>query len=150
MENEFKRIVEVNGVKVEVDLRTAKRVDSFKVGDPVKVLIKNYSDYKSHFGTIVGFDEFKSLPTIVVAYLDAERWSEQPLRFVYINEKTVDVEICCHERHDLSLNKADILTQFDREVNKLEQQIRDLARKRTYFLEMFGKHFHDSSEQVTA
>lgn len=45
-----KRIIEVNGVKLEVDLRNARRVDEFRVGSPVKVLVKNYSTYESHFG----------------------------------------------------------------------------------------------------
>ena len=35
---EEKRIVEIDGVKIEVDLRTAKRIDTFAVGDNVKVL----------------------------------------------------------------------------------------------------------------
>ena len=41
MSDEQKRIVEIGGVKIEVDLRTAKRVDSYRVGDPVKVLTKS-------------------------------------------------------------------------------------------------------------
>ena len=40
---EEKRIVEIDGVKIEVDLRTAKRVDSYKVGDNVKILEKEKS-----------------------------------------------------------------------------------------------------------
>ena len=42
MEN--KRIIEINGIKLEVDLTTAKRIDEFKVGDNVKVLRKSYND----------------------------------------------------------------------------------------------------------
>ena len=34
---EEKRIIDINGMKMEVDLRTAKRIDTFKVGDNVKV-----------------------------------------------------------------------------------------------------------------
>jgi hypothetical protein len=34
---ENKRIVEIDGVKIEVDLRSAKRIDTFRVGDNVKV-----------------------------------------------------------------------------------------------------------------
>ena len=41
---EEKRIIEVNGIKMEVDLRNAKRIDQFKVGDSVKVLVKSYSE----------------------------------------------------------------------------------------------------------
>ena len=34
--------VEINGVKMDVDLRTAKRVDTMKVGTRVKVLTRSY------------------------------------------------------------------------------------------------------------
>ncbi len=33
---ENKRIIEVAGVKMEIDLRTAKKIENFKVGDNVK------------------------------------------------------------------------------------------------------------------
>ena len=39
MENENKRIIEVNGVKMEIDLRQAKVIDNYKVGDYVKVKV---------------------------------------------------------------------------------------------------------------
>ena len=32
-----KRIIEINGVKLEVDMTTARRIDEFRVGDTVKV-----------------------------------------------------------------------------------------------------------------
>ena len=60
MENqEQKRIIEVNGVKMEIDLRNAKVVENYKVGDYVKVLIKEYNSYKSYIGNIIGFDNFE-------------------------------------------------------------------------------------------
>ncbi|MHC4294732.1 MAG: hypothetical protein ACYSTL_04025, partial [Planctomycetota bacterium] len=51
------RVVEINGVKLEVDLRHAKVIDQFRVGDRVKVLKKKYEKvYESHPGAIIGFD----------------------------------------------------------------------------------------------
>ena len=73
MENqEQKRIIEVNGVKMEIDLRNAKVVENYKVGDYVKVLIKEYNSYKSYIGNIIVFDNFEKTPTIVIAYLKNE------------------------------------------------------------------------------
>ena len=136
-----KRIVEINGIKVEVDLRTAKRVDSFKVGDAVKILKKKYSDsYESHFGMIVGFDEFKNLPTIIVAYLNTGSW-ETPLSFESINAKTEGIEICPQDPNDIGIAKGDLLAAFDREMTKKEQELREIQRKRKYFVEMFGRYF---------
>ena len=57
MEN--KRIVEIDGVKIEVDLRSAKRIDTFKVGDNVKVLCKDYNNqFKVKPGIITDFANF--------------------------------------------------------------------------------------------
>ena len=47
MSEDNKRIIEINGIKMEVDLRNAKRIDTFKVGDPVKVLDMTYQPQKS-------------------------------------------------------------------------------------------------------
>ena len=43
-------IIEINGLKLEIDLRSAKRIDSFRVGDNVKILRKDYNSYKSCYG----------------------------------------------------------------------------------------------------
>jgi ribosomal protein L19 len=89
-----KTIVEINGVKLEVDLRTAKTVEEYRVGDTVKLLKKEYGDsYKSYAGMIVGFDPFISLPTIIVAYID-QSYSGVDIKFDYLNAKSEGVEIC--------------------------------------------------------
>ena len=58
MEN--KRIIEINGVKLEVDMSTAKKIDEYRVGDNVKVLKKDYSgNYDVLAGVIVEFVNLK-------------------------------------------------------------------------------------------
>jgi len=143
--SEHLRIVEINGIKIEVDLRTAKRVDQFKVGDAVKILKKKYGDsYESYFGMIVGFDEFKELPTIIVAYLDPSSYSAA-VNFVYINFKTTDVEICPHDPDDLGIEKEDVISKFNREIEKKEAEISDLLSKKQYFERMFGRYFKNEN-----
>ena len=70
MENENIKTIEINGVKLEVDLRTCRRIDTFKVGDNVKILKKQYNEYRVYSGVIVDFVNFKERPAIVVAYFD--------------------------------------------------------------------------------
>jgi hypothetical protein len=147
--NMDKRIVEINGVKMEVDLRHAKRVDSFRVGDPVKVLVKQYTSYQSYFGMIVGFDEFKNLPTIIVAYINPSAY-ESAIQFVYINSETKDTEVVSHDPTDLGIEKADVLEQFNRQITKKEEEIRDLKRKQSYFLSRFGAFFEKAAAHQEA
>ena len=76
---EGKRIVEIDGVKIEADFRTAKRIDTFAVGDNVKVLCKEYDgQYKVKPGIITDFANFKEKPTIVVAVFNEGSWGSSP------------------------------------------------------------------------
>lgn len=135
-----KTIIEINGIKMEVDLRNAKVIDNYRVGDTVKVLVKGYSDYKSHVGMIIGFDEFQQLPTIVVAYLDIE-YSTTAIKFVYINSNTKDIEICKINDWDIPYSKQQIIDRMNVEIDKKEAEVRELNQRKSVFLQMFGKYF---------
>lgn len=138
--SEEKTIIEVNGVKLEVDLRQAKRIDTFKVGDSCKILKKGYSNYESHLGVIVGFDDFKNLPTIIVAYLEIE-YSTANIKFAYINSESKDLELCGVNDWDHPFTKQDIVDKINLEIEKKEEELRQLNSKKKVFLEMFGKYF---------
>ena len=133
-----KTIIEINGVKMEIDLRQAKRVDTFKVGDNVKVLVKQYEGYKSFPGAIVGFDEYKNLPTLVVCYL--ETGYNAAVKFAYINAESKDIEICPMNDEDV-FEKAYVIESIDREINKKEAEVLDLKGKKAYFLAHYNMCF---------
>ena len=136
--------IEINGIKFDVDLRTAKRVDTFKVGSHVKILLKSANSYieeKVRPGVVVGFEPFESCPTIIVCYVDIS-WSEAKLEFAYINAKTHDkYELVMSIDDEISFTKEDVLTRLDREVAKKREEIAEIERKRTFFLEHFNKYF---------
>ena len=138
---EDKRIVEIDGVKVEVDLRTAKRVDSFRVGDNVKILDKNYSGYKVKPGIIVDFAEFKELPTIVIAVFEEGSWSSSPsISFIYYNKETAEnVEIVPASEDEIKLSKDGVIEKFEREIQKKKNEWIDLQNQLVYFKKHFLK-----------
>ena len=136
------QIIEVNGIKMEVDMRYATRVDNFKIGSKVKLLEKDYSSWKSHYGVIVGFDDFKKLPTIIVAYLVVD-YSGAELKFAYINNETDKYELILSVNDELPLNKDDLLESFNKERLKLTASIEELDRKESYFLRHFNQYFND-------
>ena len=41
-----KQIVEINGVKFEVDMSSAKIISEYKIGDKINVLVKDYQEKK--------------------------------------------------------------------------------------------------------
>lgn len=141
-------IIEVNGVKLEVDLRHAKRVDNLKIGDRVKCLVKSSygGGMSTHAGVVVGFEPFPSLPSIVVAYLDTG-YASGTLKFQTFNSETKDFEVIADlDNNALEVDKAHIIAQFDRDSAKKMQELEEIEAKRAFFIAHFGRYF----ENVTA
>ena len=140
--NEFEREIEIDGVKVAVDMRTVKKIDVYRVGDNVKVLKKSYDNYRTYSGVIVDFVNFKELPAIVVAYFDQD-YSGTSIEFVTITKDTNDIEIAPCLPHELSINKNRVIDKFNYEIEQQQHKVDELKAKRDYFLENFGKFFEE-------
>lgn len=138
---EEKRIVEIDGVKIEVDLRTAKRVDSYKVGDNVKILEKESSDYKVKPGIIVDFAEFNELPTIVIAVFEEGSYYSRPsIKFINYNAKTSEkIEMVPASEDEIKVSIDSVVEMFEREISKKKNELLDLQNQLDYFMEKFLK-----------
>ncbi len=138
-------IIEINGIKLEVDLRTAKKVEEYRVGDTVKVLKKEYGDsYKSYPGMIVGFDPFKDLPTIIVAYID-HSYSGVEIKFAYLNTQTEGIEICHTDSLDMAVDKGRVVDALDQQIAKKQEEVKDIQHKKDYFLRNFARYFEEAA-----
>lgn len=137
-------VIEVNGVKMEVDLRTARVVhQNLRVGSKVKILDKgnSYGGPTVHAGVIVGFEPFTDLPTIVVAYVKTG-YNSEGLSFAHINSKSADRwDLVPSIDDELPIAKADVLAHFDREIAKTEAALNDIRSKRDFFLRHFQLWF---------
>lgn len=140
-----KRIIEIDGVKIEVDLRTAKRIDTFRVGDNVKVLCKEYNgDFKVKPGIITDFANFKEKPTIVVAVLE-ESYSGVSINFIHIYDGMEDkFEIVYATEDEVKLSQEGVVEKFEREIAKKKHEMEELQFK----LDFFKKHFLKTKEEV--
>jgi len=149
-DTQSKTVIEVNGVKMEVDLRHATRIDQLVVGDRVKVLKKEYTDYRVYAGVVVGFEAFQKLPTIIVAYVKAD-FTDATVEFIYFNSESKDVEIIKAIDDDtLDLSKPEVMKAFDRELAKLDVKARELKEKRAYVEKHFNAYWKDiEQEQAT-
>lgn len=140
MEN-TKRIIEINGIKLEVDMSTARRIDEFKIGDNVKVLQKNgSSDYNVLAGVIVEFVNFKELPTMIIAVFKQD-WNGTRLDFINFNSKTEGYEITPCSEHELKLEKNKVMDKMQAEIDKKLAEAADLQNKKDYFEKYFAKYF---------
>ena len=136
------QVIEINGVKLEVDMRTAKRIEELRIGDKVKVLVKEYGDsFKVHPGVIVGFEPFAKLPTIVICYAIIS-FSSFDLKFLHFNAKTAEgFEIIKALDDDIELSKDEVIKLFDRKVAEKTREIESLKEQREYFLKQFGVYW---------
>ena len=136
------QVIEINGIKLEVDMRTARRIEELRIGDKVKVLVKDYGDnFTVHPGVIVGFEPFNALPTLVVAYAIIS-YSSFDLKFLHFNAKTKEgFEIIKALDDDIELSKADVVNLFDRKVAEKGREIEELKEQREYFLRQFGVYW---------
>lgn len=141
--DENTRIIEINGVKLEVDLRQCKVIENYKVGDQIKVLVKDYSDYKTYPGVIVGFDDFEKMPTISIAYLK-EDYNGATIEFIVFNDATKDkVNICPLSSLDRFFSQADAETKLDRQIDNKQKELAELQQKKIFFKQAFAKYFQE-------
>lgn len=135
------QIIEINGVKLDIDTRVAKRIDAIKVGTRVKVLKKEYSSYKVHHGIVIGFEPFKALPTIVIACALVE-FNVAKIDFVYYNSESKDVEVVVAlDDDEAALDKNTFIAQVDREIAAYQAKIKELEEKKDYFLSKFKSYW---------
>jgi hypothetical protein len=138
MANEEKTIVEINGVKMEVDLRTARVIDNYRVGDTVKMLRKEYSNsFTVDYAVIINFTAFKNLPTIELLSVDY-RGSVQYRSY---NAETKDIEIAPVNNLQIQFDYATITQNLNREIASKEKELEEARAKARAFHEAFGKIF---------
>lgn len=136
-------VVEINGVKLDVDMESAKVVNEYKVGMNVKVLVKEYSGYVAYPGVITEFVNFKELPTIVIAIFK-ESYLGVDIEFVYYNTANADkYEIAPSCEHELKINKGRAVDKFNNFIEKKKAEMDEAIAKRDYFIKYFDKHFSE-------
>lgn len=145
----MEKIHEINGKKFIINEDpNMVRVEEYRVGDQVMVMKKGYGDsYKLCPGVIVGFFDFKSLPSLNVAYLDVE-YSTAKIEFVAFNDNTKEgFEFCAYDGKDLPWGQDRVLTMLDNEIEKKRDELRDIEHKKKYFVECFGRFFQQAIDE---
>lgn len=140
--SETTRIIEVNGVKVEVDLRNATVIENYKVGDSVKVLQKEYSNsYKVNTAVVTDIfhrtlkdgTEEGAIQLLVVE----EGYQDVDLKFIVYGEKTEDFSIGHFNKYEKRIPTEQLVSKFDKMIEKKQDEIRVLEGKKAAYLEYF-------------
>lgn len=151
-QSKLTRTVEIDGRTFEIDLKAIKEVHTYKVGDRVKVLRKDYANsYSTHPGCIIAIDMFKALPTIVVAYMPTGAFSsDAEIKFEYLNAQNKNVEIAPMVEDEFVPTRQMFVAAFERAIQKHHADIADLETKREWFLRRFGVTFGVAAEEMAA
>jgi hypothetical protein len=144
MADEDKTIIEINGVKMEVDLRTAKAVDNYRVGDTVKMLRKEYNSYAVDYAVIINFTDFKNLPTIELLSVDRRG----DVQYRSYNAETKDIEIAPVNDLQIQFDYETITQNLNRIIGEKEKELEEARAKSRAFHEAFGKIFHEEKERA--
>ena len=147
-EKEYMKTIEINGVKLEIDLRTAKRVDTFKIGDNVKVLKKGYGDgWNTYSGVIIDFVAFKERPAIVVAIFK-EDYNSVDIEYETITQDSKDIEFVPCLDMEMKINKERVIDKFNAKIDAKRTELDDLEAKKEYFVKNFSKYFDKKESEA--
>lgn len=141
---EANQIVEINGVKFEVDARTAtlRKLDHIKIGSRVKVLIPGYNDtFEVQHGVVVGFEPFVNNPTVIIAHLKTSYGSPAEIKFLYFTGKSKEQIIISDENDKEALEASNVVAMMDKEIAKKKNEIQDLEDRKAYFLKNFQAYW---------
>lgn len=135
------KIVDIKGVKIQIEAPQAKIIENYRIGDTIKILIKEYSDsWTSYPGIIVGFDDFDELPTIIICYI-SNYYSTPEIKTAYFHEKCDKIEItkCC--AYELSFDYEAILDALNNDLKEKQIKAEEVKAKINYFMRHFGEKF---------
>lgn len=145
---EAKQIIEIKGVKMEVDYREGKttRIDTYRIGSKVKILTKGYGDsYTVRAGIIIGFDEFKQLPTIKILCVNTGYGGG--VEYVNFNEGLKDAEvISAEDDEELYAKREDVIETINREIEKKKIELETAQ----FNLRQFQKYWGQAAARVGA
>ena len=142
-----KRIVEIDGVKIEVDLRNAKVIDTYHVGDPVMVLhnADQYNEALICTGVIVSFNEFNGIPAIQVMELNMRSYSDDVgfkiVSIVHGDKPKRGISIAPYNRYEGLISKSNVVTKLNRKIAQKELELEELNSQMKYFVDEFSKSF---------
>lgn len=140
------KIIEINGVKFEVDARSAtlRQLDHIKIGSRVKVLIAaSYGDnMEVHHGAVVGFEPFEGSPTVIIAYLKTSYGNPAEIKFLYFTSKSKEKIIVSDENDKESLEASNIVQMMEKEIAKKKNEVQDLEDRKAYFLKNFKSYWN--------
>lgn len=141
----------VGGHVFEISEPQMVRKQVLRVGDRVAVLEKgsSYTAPKIHDGVVIGFEPFRSLPSIKVAYVEVEyqKGSVKTLVFNDKSDEAFELVAAMDDRGPFEYQKA--LAMFDSQVADAERALEKITAERAYFIRHWQRTMAVAADSVT-
>jgi len=146
-----KQIIEINGAKIEVDFDKATKIDTFKIGDNVKIFHKEYTtstEYKVFPAIIVGFTQTDTLIAIECMMMKYD-YNGVTFKSIYftndakMNEDKINILAAVHEG-EMLFSYESILDKLDSNINVAEIALSEAKNRKEYFLKYYQKIIKDT------
>jgi hypothetical protein len=137
-----REIVRFGNFEMDVEVTQVNRIESFKVGDAVKLLKKkgSYNQASTMAGVIVGFDNFESSPAIVVLTME-QSYSDVNFSFITITSESEDYDMIHYSGYEQLFTRDNVMRIFDRKIAEAEMKLNEMNAKRSYFDQKFASAF---------
>jgi len=92
-------------------------------------------------GVIIGFCEFDKNPAIEILELETDYSNANFKLVTIISGQENQLQIAPYDKYSGLFSQTDIVTRFDREIQKKELELADMKLKKEYFINDFMKAF---------
>lgn len=135
-------VVEINGVSVEFDEKLIIKQE-IKVGDPVQLLKKEYSDYKLYKGVVTQILPFSDKPVVEVMYIEEGYSSFNIKTAVIADGQDSGMKIVRVKDEFLPFTKDRAIDMLDAKIEEAKRALQDAEDKKAYFLKYYDKYFSE-------
>lgn len=130
--------MEINGIKLEADLREAKRIDSVTIGDNVEVYIDDCGLCDVRHGIITDVSLYGENVILVIATLVYDQNNLPQIDFIRISNGD-GCKIMKVDGEELCMTKSGLLEIFELEIQKRKDEALELEKRLCFFKENFLK-----------
>jgi len=118
--------LQINGKTFKIN-QSVEIAEEYKLGDTVRILVKDYSEFVAYSGIIVAIDDFAKSPSVTVCYFTNGYNPEVKFKTISGNEK--DSEISKGGDFDDSLSFDTVISIFENKVLTKKGELESLVKQ---------------------
>lgn len=140
------QIIEVGGTKIEIDFSQVRKIETFKIGDTIKIFKKKYSDWKIYPAIITGFAKSEEMAGIEITYLEID-YSTAKLMCDIVTEESKDIVLATITSNEKYMTFDNVSEMLARDIDKREMELAEAKSKLTFFNDFYEKLQQQTKEK---